>query len=253
MTDISPISLVIGYAAWEGPAFYLIRRFHAPTVYAGSTIVFGLGALLTAYAKTYAHLLVARLFIGMGEATIQTGFVYMSLWYRREEMSVRTGYIFAFTPLAGAVSGLISYGIQRGLDNAAGRRSWEWLFIIEGAATLVWAAVLWFIFPDMPDKELEKKRSLWFRDPEERRLIVVRSEAGTSGTSTWSSQIGKLLTTLPPSSPGDGLKSAVLADEGGPYGSKGLGSSHHHCDPCGCSHRLLVSLLSIRQPSQSQP
>ncbi|KAB5585670.1 major facilitator superfamily domain-containing protein [Coniochaeta sp. 2T2.1] len=120
------------------------------------------------YAKTYAHLLVARLVIGLGEATIQNVFVYMS---------VRTSYIFAFTPVAGAVSGLISYGIQRGLENAGDRRSWEWLFIIEGAATLVWAVVLWFIFPDMPDKELAKKRSFWFKDPEERRLIVVRSEA----------------------------------------------------------------------------
>ncbi|RFU73502.1 mfs general substrate transporter [Trichoderma arundinaceum] len=110
----------IGYAVFEGPTFYLIRVFHAPTVYAISAVVFGVSALLTAYAKTYAHLLVLRLFMGFGEATVQTGFVYVSLWYRREEMSVRASYLFAFTPIAGAISGLISYGVNRGLEGAGG-------------------------------------------------------------------------------------------------------------------------------------
>lgn len=116
--------------------------------------------------------------MGCGEATVQTGFVYVSLWYRREEMSVRASYLFAFTPVAGAIAGLISYGIQRNLDGVGGYHAWQWLFIIEGSATLVWALAIWIILPEMPEKELAKKRSLWFRDPEERRLIEVRSQAG---------------------------------------------------------------------------
>ncbi|PNP38205.1 hypothetical protein TGAMA5MH_09895 [Trichoderma gamsii] len=161
----------IGYAVFEGPAFYLIRVFHAPTVYAISALVFGVSALLTAYAKTYAHLLVLRLFMGFGEATVQTGFVYVSLWYRREEMSVRASYLFAFTPIAGAISGLIAYGVNRSLEGAGGHRAWQWLFIIEGAATMIWAFVIWVVLPEIPEKELAKKRPLWFKDPEERRLI----------------------------------------------------------------------------------
>ena len=156
----------------------MIRVFHAPTVYAISAFVFGVSALLTAYAKTYTHLLVLRLFMGFGEATVQTGFVYVSLWYRREEMSVRASYLFAFTPIAGAISGLISYGVQRGLEGVGGHRAWQWLFIIEGSATIIWAVVIWIVLPEMPEKELAKKRSLWFNDPEERRLIEVRSQAG---------------------------------------------------------------------------
>lgn len=111
---------------------------------------------------------------------MQTGFVYVSLWYRREEMSVRAGYLFAFTPIAGAISGLISYGVNRGLEGAGGHRAWQWLFIIQGAATIIWAFVIWVVLPQVPEKELAKKRSLWFKDPEERRLIEVRSQAGMS-------------------------------------------------------------------------
>jgi MFS family permease len=54
-------------------------------------MIFGMCAILMAYAKSYPVIMVLRLFIGLGEATVQTSFLYTSLWYRREEMSVRAG------------------------------------------------------------------------------------------------------------------------------------------------------------------
>lgn len=76
---------------FEFPAFLLIRRFHAPTVYGISIIIFGISGLCTAYAKTYAQMIVLRLIMGCGEATVLTSFLFVSLWYRREEISTRTG------------------------------------------------------------------------------------------------------------------------------------------------------------------
>lgn len=76
---------------FEFPAFVLIRRFHAPTIYALSVIIFGVAGLCTAFAKTYGQVIVLRLILGCGEATVQTSFLFVSLWYRREEMSVRCG------------------------------------------------------------------------------------------------------------------------------------------------------------------
>ncbi len=88
---ISNRLLVVGYAAFEGPVFVLIRKFHAPSVYAISLLIFGMCAILMAYAKSYAAVLVLRLVVGLGEASVMTAFLYTSLWYRREEMSVRAG------------------------------------------------------------------------------------------------------------------------------------------------------------------
>jgi len=88
------------------------------------------------------------------------------------------GYIFATAPLAGAITGLMSYGIQRGLEGSNGLHSWQWLFIIEGAATMVWGVVIWILLPEVPEKEISKKRSMFFKSDEEKRLIVMRSEAG---------------------------------------------------------------------------
>lgn len=69
----------------------LIRKFHAPTIYAFSLLIFGMSAILLAYANSYAAVLILRLVIGLGEASVMTSFMYTSLWYRREEMSVRAG------------------------------------------------------------------------------------------------------------------------------------------------------------------
>lgn len=81
----------VGYMVFELPALMLLRRFHAPTVYGVSIIIFGVCGLATAYAKNYAQAIVLRLFLGCGEATVQTSFMYISLWYRREEMNTRCG------------------------------------------------------------------------------------------------------------------------------------------------------------------
>jgi MFS family permease len=140
-------------------------------------MIFGMCAVLLAYARSYVAVLLLRLFIGLGEAAVMTSFLFTSLWYRREEMAVRSGYIFAMTPIAGAITGLMSYGIQRDLEGAHGLHSWQWLFIIEGSATMAWAVVLWFFLPEIPEKELGKKNSWFLKDDDEKRLIVMRSEA----------------------------------------------------------------------------
>lgn len=76
---------------FEFPALILIRKLHAPTIYGFCTIIFGVAAIGTAYATTYAEIIILRLILGCGEAVVQTAFVYMSLWYRREELSARAG------------------------------------------------------------------------------------------------------------------------------------------------------------------
>lgn len=52
--------------------------------------------------------------------------------------------------LSGAFSGLISAGIEQGMNGTGGLASWRWLFILEGAITVAAAIVSMFILPDYP-------------------------------------------------------------------------------------------------------
>ena len=80
------------------------------------------------------------------------------------------------TPVAGAVSGLLAYGIGQGLEGTHGIEAWKWLFIIEGVATIGFGLIVCVLLPGLPDYTATTGSWL-FRHEAERRLITLRSKA----------------------------------------------------------------------------
>ena len=84
-------SKVVGYMIGELP-FALLLRVAKPAYIYGSTIVlFGLFATCCVATTKYAGLMVLRLLVGFAEAAVQTAFLYLSLWYKPDELAMRTG------------------------------------------------------------------------------------------------------------------------------------------------------------------
>lgn len=79
------------------------------------------------------------------------------------------------TPIAGAVSGLLAYGIGLGMEGTHGMEAWKWLFIIEGVATVGFGVVVLFLLPGLPENTA-KSGSWLFRDEAERRIIALRQK-----------------------------------------------------------------------------
>jgi MFS family permease len=71
--------------------------------------------------------------------------------------------------ISGAFSGLIAAGIKAHMDYARGLRAWRWLFIIEGAITVVIAFASYFVLPNFP-------RTTKWLTAEERALAIWRLE-----------------------------------------------------------------------------
>jgi MFS family permease len=74
-----------------------------------------------------------------------------------------------------AFAGLISAGILQGMDGVTSISSWRWLFILEGAATVVIAFVAFFVLPDYPHS------TKWLSE-EERICAVYRLAADVGRT-----------------------------------------------------------------------
>ena len=95
---------------FELPAALALRVAHPNHVYGGAVVFFGLCAACTAVSGGYAGLMVLRLFLGFGESFVQTGFVFISLWYKRNEITTRCGVShspnLAFLGLADSVCSL---------------------------------------------------------------------------------------------------------------------------------------------------
>jgi hypothetical protein len=75
----------------ELPAVLSLRIFRPPHVLGVAVMLFGVFATCLSAAKSYGAVLAIRLLIGLSEAWVQTGWVYLSLWYKRDEIATRSG------------------------------------------------------------------------------------------------------------------------------------------------------------------
>jgi MFS family permease len=132
-------------AAW---IFSLVGRgrFLSASIFFWGWTTFGIGFVNTE-AELYALRCVLGLFEGGLTACI---FVYLGLFYTRYELQGRIAWFYISAPLSNAVGGLLASGFDR---IEVGRyRTWRWIFIIEGAATVLVGVACYFALPNWPSE-----------------------------------------------------------------------------------------------------
>lgn len=144
----------------------------------------------TAATHSFGGLMAVRFVLGICEAPFFPGVYYvLSCWYTKKELALRVAVLYSGLVLATAVSGLLAAGIFAGLSDVRGLAGWRWLFLLEGVASFVAAAVALFVLPDYPESETGSGR--WLFTEEERRFAVERitrqqvSEDHDSNHSVW--------------------------------------------------------------------
>lgn len=162
----------VTYVVFEVPSNMLIVRIR-PSIYLPCLMtIWGALTCCMAAIKDYHHLVVLRIFVGVFEAGFSPAMLLlMSSWYKREEQSKRFGFYISAAILSGAFGGLLAGAITGGLDGAGGFEGWRWLFIVEGAATILVAMLSYFILVDFPATTAR------FSD-REREIAVARLQQG---------------------------------------------------------------------------
>ncbi|KAJ9494114.1 hypothetical protein H2202_010421 [Exophiala xenobiotica] len=120
----------------------------------------------------YGDILGLRFGVGAAEALLQATPLYLVLWYGRNELGKRIALFYSATVIAGVFAGLIAYAVQKDLEGAAKRPSWQWLFIIEGSIAIGIGLLMAACLPGFPDRI---KKS-WMFNNEEIELAISRSE-----------------------------------------------------------------------------
>jgi MFS family permease len=84
--------------------------------------------------------------------------------------------------ISNIISGFLAAGILSHMNNILGLHSWQWFFLIEGAASIVVAVIAFFLLPDWPDNT--KWLSQQERDMAQYRVLVSNGgkEEGIGGT-----------------------------------------------------------------------
>ncbi|KAL1967163.1 hypothetical protein VTN77DRAFT_3454 [Rasamsonia byssochlamydoides] len=117
--------------------------------------------------KTYPGLIVLRVFLGLFEAGLVPGAVYLtSMYYTRFELQKRMVGLYIANCIAIATGGLLAYGIGN-LQGNGGLDSWRWIYIIEGSVTISLSILLLFIITNWPSQ------AKWLSS-RERKLLVAR-------------------------------------------------------------------------------
>ena len=143
-------------------------------------IVWGVISGLTGACQNFAGLAACRFFLGVVEAAYFPGCLfYLSAWYTRKELGLRTAVLYSGSLISGAFGGLITAGITSNMDGTHGLRAWRWVFILEGVITVIIAFSAFWILPNFP------RTTTWLSE-EERQLAVFRLQEDI-GEDDWTS------------------------------------------------------------------
>lgn len=159
--------LFVTYLAFEVPSNLVLKLFTPRRWIAFIATAWGLIATLTGLVDSYASLIACRLLLGAVEAGLFPGLnVYLTFFYTKHELALRVGYLFVSAAIAGALGGLLAYGIGH-LDGARGLAGWRWILIIEGLPSIALGVVTYFALPN-------DAGSAYFLTEGERALMEVR-------------------------------------------------------------------------------
>lgn len=157
----SSLSLSDTQYAWLLRAFYatyiacewmaLLYRVVPAHMYISLCVgAWGVLASLQAVAASLSTLVVLRGLLGVSEAAFGPGVpFYLSFFYRREELALRTGLFVAASPLAASFAGLLAWAVTRAAEGGP-VSAWRVLFLVEGFPSVVVAVWAWGVVPDGP-------------------------------------------------------------------------------------------------------
>ncbi|KAF7298948.1 hypothetical protein MIND_00842900 [Mycena indigotica] len=140
----------------------VLKRFDPQIWLPTLTLVWGIVSICQGLVKNQAGLFGIRFLLGVTEAGLFPGVIYVfSVYYRRRERSMRVSIFFGGAALAGAFGGILAFAIGK-MEGVGGRKGWEWIFIIEGVITV---AVSLFVLLLRPVLQLKSDRLAYFIVP----------------------------------------------------------------------------------------
>lgn len=172
----------ISYFIFGPPSNLILERVGAR--YWIAPMVIGLGALSMAMAlvKGLVTFLILRFLLGAAEAGVFPGVIlYLTYWFPSAYRSRITAAFMMAIPASLAIGGPISNVILHA-SGAYGIEGWQWLFILEGAPTVVLGCLMYFLLPDRPQsaKWLSLDQKEWITSTLKAEADKIRVTGGVA-------------------------------------------------------------------------
>ncbi|KAH9226677.1 hypothetical protein K456DRAFT_1754766 [Colletotrichum gloeosporioides 23] len=171
--NIALLVFYIPYILVDVPSNWIVKKVRAGIYLPTLITCWGIVSTFLGFTKSFAGLVVCRLFLGLFEGGLLGGIVvYLAMFYRRHQMLYRIGLFYCAAPLSGAFGGLLATGLAT--IRHGGYNRWPWIFFIEGIITTVFGITCFFFMPSTP-------ADARFLTPEERKQAMKRLREDSHG------------------------------------------------------------------------
>jgi sugar phosphate permease len=148
----------LGYFSFQIPGAIYAERRSVRTLVFWSLILWGGCATLTGIIRDAHWLLAIRFLLGVVEAAVLPAMIiYLTNWFTRAERSRANTFLILGNPVTILWMSVVSGYLVQAMD-------WRWMFIIEGAPAVIWAAFWWWLVRDKP------RDASWLSTPEKDAL-----------------------------------------------------------------------------------
>jgi ACS family tartrate transporter-like MFS transporter len=154
-----------GYVLFGIPSNLALARLGARVWLPIIMVAWALASALNAWATSPTSFYVIRFFLGVGEAGLYPGLLFVLTEWLPGRYRVRMITLLVLsTPFSIMLGSLISQPILK-LDGVAGFAGWQWLFLLQALPTIVLALVFYLAMPRSPAS------AAWLK-PDERQWLV---------------------------------------------------------------------------------
>jgi ACS family tartrate transporter-like MFS transporter len=168
----------LGYFIFEVPSNVLLERFGARLWIARIMISWGIISMAMAFVRGQASFFALRFLLGVAEAGFYPGVVlYLTYWFPSEARGKVMGWFTLANPISTVIGAPISGAILGHAGSFAGLKTWQWLFLIEGAPAILTGILVAFLLTDRPRQaqwltgEERERVEQWVTADEARRTI----------------------------------------------------------------------------------
>jgi MFS family permease len=177
-----------GYALFEVPSNILLQRTGARIWITRISISWGLVAAMMAFIQNETHFYCLRFILGVAEAGFFPGVIYyFTRWLPNAERGKAIALFLSGSAFASVLSGPLA-GLLLKLDGL-GLHGWQWMFLIEGLASVLLGALVWFGLDSLPQD------AKWLTREEKDAIVntIAAEQAARESVHQVKPSIGKML------------------------------------------------------------
>ena len=155
----------IGYFFFEVPSNLVLYRVGARKWIARIMITWGIISALMMFVTTPTSFYVMRFLLGVAEAGFFPGVIlYLTYWFPAHRRGRAIAMFITGIPISGIIGSPLSGWILQTFNGVHGWAGWQWLFLLEGAPTVLVGLLVWKFLDD----GIEDAKWL---DPEEKKIL----------------------------------------------------------------------------------